>query len=190
MDHPRDEDGDNVDASMISNSSPYQATTEPVSDRTICAGFILDTQFVKSLAGVLKLVEILLCIIVLICLGTAVCGTSCSGIAFLRTIAIWGLVFTILMYLAFALTLNTKLLMINWSLTDLINAAIDSLLFLIASITLATQGGNSGNTAGLVFGFFAAVAYGVSAWLAYRVFVVDQHKRRSHVSHIAVVRET
>lgn len=179
-----------MDTSMISNSSPYQATTEPVSDRTICAGFILDTQFVKSLAGLLKLVEILLCIIILICLGTATCASTCSGLAFLRSIAVWGLVLTILLYVFFALTLNTKMLIINWPLTDLINAAIDSLLFLIASITVATQGGNSGSTAGVVFGFFAAVAYGASAWLAYRVFVVDRHKRRSHVSHIAGVQET
>ena len=182
MEPERVDDGA-ADASMISNNSPYQPTTEPVSNRAhICAGFILDTLYVKSLPGVLKLIQILFCIVVLICLGSAMCG--CSGISFLSTVAIGAMIFTIILYVCFALCFNAKLKMIHWSLTDLINAVLDGVFFLIASITLAAQGGNPSSTAAVVFGFFNTVAYAGSAWMAYRAFVIDRHKRHSNVTHI------
>lgn len=47
-----DEDFGAMDTSMISSTSPYQPTTERVPDRRpFVAGFILDMQYVKSLAG-------------------------------------------------------------------------------------------------------------------------------------------
>ncbi|XP_039250521.1 CKLF-like MARVEL transmembrane domain-containing protein 4 [Styela clava] len=171
--------------SMISNNSPYQATTDPVPHRgTICGGLILDKLYLKSLPGILKMVEILLCIIILICLGAAqVCSGSCSGFGFLRGMAIGAMIFTLILLIVFALTLNKQLTFIHWSGTDLLNSAIDALLLIIASIVLATQSATAAETAAVVFGFFAAIIYCVSAWMAYRVCRVDYHKRKSNVGH-------
>lgn len=136
-------------------------------------------------SGILKIIEIVLGIIISITLGVVgACSTSCGSIAFMRTVAISTLISTILLYIVFASTLQGKIPCINWPLTDLINAVIDAVLYLISSILVAAYTEYSSSTAAAVFGFFITIAYCGSSWFAYRKFIIERHKSQSAVSHV------
>lgn len=192
MEADKHEDPSAANTSMISGNSPYQPTTEPVPNRTtLCGGMIVDVFYVKSLPGLLKLVEVILSIIVLICLAfVSMCRDgSCSAVSFFRAVAVSALIVTLLLFLIFGLALKEKIHFINWVTTDLVNAVIFTVLYLISSSVMAAKTVQSADKAAIAFGFFATVAYGVSSWMAYRAFVIDRHKKRSNVSHIQGVPE-
>ncbi|XP_076806234.1 CKLF-like MARVEL transmembrane domain-containing protein 4 [Clavelina lepadiformis] len=181
-----DDDFTAVDASMISSTSPYQPTTEPVPHRhSVVAGIVVDMKFVKSLAGLLKIVEWIFSVVVAICVGlVGKCPNTCAPVNFMQFVAISAIIFTTILIIVYALALQPKIPFIYWPLTDLINCIAFFVLYLIASSILAANTFSDSDKAAIAFGFFCTTSFAVSTWLAYKAFSIDRRKRNSPVSHI------
>ncbi|XP_078494975.1 CKLF-like MARVEL transmembrane domain-containing protein 4 [Ciona intestinalis] len=175
-----------ADTSMISSTSPYQPTTEPVSNRKVVfGGFILHMEYAKSITGILKVVQLIFSIIVASCVGSApYCYEACGGVHYLNFVSISCIVFTLILLVVFAFGLQEKLSFINWPLTDLINCVFYSVMFLISSFVMALNAPLPVYQAAAVFGFLTTILFIVSSWLAFQAFRQYQARRRTMISHI------
>lgn len=117
------------------SQSHHQPSAEASSSESLREKF--DKQYAKSYSGLLTIAEMILCIIILICLGSTFCG-NCYQRGYLHWCTIWSLVWTIFFFVIFAFTLYAKITIINWVLSDAIFRAIHSLIFLVTSIAAAT----------------------------------------------------
>ncbi|XP_030622710.1 CKLF-like MARVEL transmembrane domain-containing protein 4 [Chanos chanos] len=163
-------DGEASNTSMISGaSSPYQPTTEPVHSRNVLGGIRCDMEYLKSHFGILKAVEVALALIAFICIETITNCSPCGAIYLFEFVSCSALIVTGVLLLIFSLNLHTKVPHVNWSLTDLINTAVSTLFFFVASVVLAAINHKTGSEiAALIFGFLVMCVYGVNAFLALR----------------------
>ncbi|XP_067854279.1 CKLF-like MARVEL transmembrane domain-containing protein 4 [Heptranchias perlo] len=164
-------EGEASNTSMMSGaSSPYQPTTEPVV-ATHGLGIRCDTDYLRSALGILKMVEVILALIAFICIETVKECLPCGGLYFFEFVSCTAFVITGVLLLMFSLNLHTKVLQINWNLTDLVNTVISAIVFFIASIVLAAMNHKrKGEVAAVVFGFLAAGAYSVNSYLAIKIW--------------------
>uniref|UniRef100_H2Z447 MARVEL domain-containing protein n=1 Tax=Ciona savignyi TaxID=51511 RepID=H2Z447_CIOSA len=175
-----------ADTSMISSTSPYQPTTEPVSNRRLVfGGFILHLQYVKSLSGILKAVEILFSIIVAACVGSIVlCGTACGAAQFMQFVSISSIIMCTILYVVFTFGLHNKLDMIHWPLTELFDSIVSCILYIISSSVLAANSIFTVYQSATAFGFLSAILFAASVWFAYQQYKVDRAKRHPSIAHI------
>ncbi|XP_041318795.1 CKLF-like MARVEL transmembrane domain-containing protein 4 [Pyrgilauda ruficollis] len=111
-------DGEASSASMISAaSSPYQPTTEPVSQRRGLGGLRCDLEYLRGTLGRLKLAEVLLALTAFICIETIMECSPCEGLYFFEFVSCSALVVTGALLLLFSLNLHTRIPQINWNLT-------------------------------------------------------------------------
>ncbi|XP_077185660.1 proteolipid protein 2 [Paroedura picta] len=116
--------------------------------------------FVRTHKGILLTTEIALCILILICYGASVTLGYVS-------LAIFELIYTIIIFIIFAFEFNLQISFIHWGWTDFLRALIGAVAFLVTSlIVLINHHDGAGITAG-VFGLLAGI---VMAYDAYTVF--------------------
>ncbi|XP_076856777.1 CKLF-like MARVEL transmembrane domain-containing protein 4 isoform X1 [Brachyhypopomus gauderio] len=163
-------DGEASNTSMMSGaSSPYQPTTEPVHAGYVFRSIRCDLQYLKSHFGILKAVEVVLSLMAFICIETVMMCSPCSGIYLFEFVSCSAFVVTGVLLLIFSLNLHTKVQQVNWSLTDLINTAVCTLFFFLASVVLAALNHQSGaEILAVIYGFVVMVVYGVNTYLAVR----------------------
>lgn len=163
-------DGEASNTSMISGaSSPYQPTTEPVHARNVLRGIRCDVEYLKSYFGILKVVEVVLSLIGFICIETIMMCSPCGGVYFFEFVSCSALVVTGVLLLIFSLNLHTKVPLVNWNLTDLVNTVASTFLFFLSSIVLTCINHNTGSEiAAVIFGFLATGVYGLNTFLAVR----------------------
>ncbi|XP_008308162.1 CKLF-like MARVEL transmembrane domain-containing protein 4 [Cynoglossus semilaevis] len=163
-------DGEASNTSMISGaSSPYQPTTEPVHSRTVFGGLRCDLEYLKSYFGILKVVEVVLSLIGLICIETIMLCSPCGAVYFFEFVSCSAFVVTGVLLLIFTLSFHTKVPHVNWNLTDLVNTAASTFFFALSSLVLACVNHNtSAEIAAVVFGFLVTAVYGVNTFLAIR----------------------
>ncbi|XP_063023677.1 CKLF-like MARVEL transmembrane domain-containing protein 4 [Melospiza melodia melodia] len=161
-------DGEASSASMISAaSSPYQPTTEPVSQRRGLGGLRCDLDYLRGTLGRLKLAEVLLALTAFICIETIMECSPCEGLYFFEFVSCSALVVTGALLILFSLSLHTRIPQINWNLTDLVNTGLSTFFFFIASVVLAALNHKSGaEIAAVVFGFLATLVFAVNAAVA------------------------
>ncbi|KAK6477139.1 CKLF-like MARVEL transmembrane domain-containing protein 4 [Huso huso] len=161
-------DGEASNTSMISGaSSPYQPTTEPVIQRHGLGGMRWDTDYLKSNFGILKIIQVVLALIAFICIETIMECSPCGGLYFFEFVSCSAFVITGVLLLVFSLNLHTKVLQINWSLTDLVNTGVSTTFFFLASIILAALNHRTGaEIAAVVFGFLVTTVYAFNTFLA------------------------
>ncbi|XP_068017740.1 CKLF-like MARVEL transmembrane domain-containing protein 4 isoform X2 [Melanerpes formicivorus] len=111
-------DGEASSTSMISGaSSPYQPTTEPVSQRRGLGGLRCDLDYLRGTFGRIKLAEVVLALIAFICIETIMECSPCEGLYFFEFVSCSALVVTGVLLLMFSLNLHTRIPQINWNLT-------------------------------------------------------------------------
>ncbi|XP_017260491.1 CKLF-like MARVEL transmembrane domain-containing protein 4 [Kryptolebias marmoratus] len=163
-------DGEASNTSMISGaSSPYQPTTEPVHARNVLGGIRCDLDYLRSYFGILKVVEVVLSFISLICIETIKMCEPCEGIYFFEFVSCSAFVVTGVLLLIFSLNLHIKVPQVNWSITDLVNTASSTFFFFLSSLVLACINNKLGaEIASVIFGFLVTGVYGVNTFLAVR----------------------
>uniref|UniRef100_UPI00398E8924 CKLF-like MARVEL transmembrane domain-containing protein 4 n=1 Tax=Pristiophorus japonicus TaxID=55135 RepID=UPI00398E8924 len=176
-------EGEASSSSMMSGaSSPYQPTTEPVT-ATHRLAVRCDTDYLRSVFGILKLLEVVLALIAFICIETVKECLPCGGLYFFEFVSCTAFVVTGLLLLMFSLNLHTKVPQINWNLTDLINTVISAVVFFIAAIVLAAMNHKrKGEIAAVVFGFLAAGVYSVNSYLAFKIWRLSARRQMAQTS--------
>ncbi|XP_067258167.1 CKLF-like MARVEL transmembrane domain-containing protein 4 isoform X1 [Chanodichthys erythropterus] len=173
-------DGEASNTSMISGAtSPYQPTTEPVHSRNVFRSIRCDLDYLKSIFGILKVIEVVLALISFIFIETIMMCSPCAGVYLFEFVSCSAFVVTGVLLLIFSLNLHTKVPHVNWSLTccrggghahrDLINTATSTLFFFLASVVLAALNHQTGaEIAAVIFGFLVMGVYGLNTYLAVR----------------------
>ena len=135
-------------------------------------------------AGLLKVIEVVLSIAAAISASCVYKCNPCGPVSFMQFVSISAIIMTCVLYVVFAFNLQQKTDIINWPLTDLINAVVYFVLYVIASSVLAASGKIAAEKSAVAFGFFCVLLFAASSWFAYKVFIIDYRKRHSTVSHI------
>ncbi|XP_030050115.1 proteolipid protein 2 [Microcaecilia unicolor] len=126
--------------------------------RTQSPGFLESFQtYVRTKKGTILLVEIVLCIIVLICYAA-------SRYPGYLTVAICEMVFAIIIFVVYMRQFHKDLSFIHWPWTDFIRAAIGSVLFLITSLIVVIRNYDGAGIAGGVFGILAGILFAYDAY--------------------------
>ncbi|XP_038627842.1 CKLF-like MARVEL transmembrane domain-containing protein 4 [Tachyglossus aculeatus] len=161
-------EGEASTTSMISGaSSPYQPTTEPVSQLRGLAGLRCDLDYLRGVFGRLKVAQVVLALIAFVCIETIMACSPCEGLYFFEFVSCSAFVVTGLLLLMFSLNLHTRIPQINWNLTDLVNTGLSTFFFFIASIVLAALNHKAGaEIAAVIFGFLATAVYAANTFLA------------------------
>ncbi|XP_048371154.1 CKLF-like MARVEL transmembrane domain-containing protein 4 isoform X2 [Sphaerodactylus townsendi] len=160
-------DGEASSTSMISGaSSPYQPTTEPVSQRHGLRGLRCHPDYLKGTLGRLKIAQVL-ALMSFICIETIMECSPCEGLYFFEFVSCSASVVTGVLLLMFSLNLHTRIPQINWKITDLVNTGLCTFFFFIASVVLAALNHRKGaEIAAVIFGFLATAVYAVNSFLA------------------------
>ncbi|NXF94324.1 CKLF4 protein, partial [Eubucco bourcierii] len=177
-------DGEASSTSMISGaSSPYQPTTEPVSQRRGLGGLRCDLDYLRGTFGRMKLAEVVLALIAFICIETIMKCSFCKGLYFFEFVSCSALVVTGVLLLMFSLNLHTRIPQINWNLTDLVNTGLSTLFFFMASVVLAVLNHKTGaEIAAVIFGFLAMAVYAVNTYLAVKKWCLSRRQQSSRQS--------
>ncbi|NXU53186.1 CKLF4 protein, partial [Turnix velox] len=167
--------------SMISGaSSPYQPTTEPVSQRHGLGGLRCDLDYLRGTFGRIKLAEVVLALIAFICIETIMECSLCEGLYFFEFVSCSALVVTGVLLLMFSLNLHTRIPQINWNLTDLVNTGLSTFFFFIASVVLAALNHKTGaEIAAVIFGFLAMAVYALDTYLAIKKWRMNSRQQSS-----------
>ncbi|XP_029782217.1 CKLF-like MARVEL transmembrane domain-containing protein 4 isoform X2 [Suricata suricatta] len=111
-------EGEASSTSMISGaSSPYQPTTEPVSQRRGLAGLRCDPEYLRGALGCLKVAQVILALIAFICIETIMECSPCEGLYFFEFVSCSAFVVTGVLLILFSLNLHMRIPQINWNLT-------------------------------------------------------------------------
>ncbi|KAM9121875.1 CKLF-like MARVEL transmembrane domain-containing protein 4 isoform 1-T1 [Pangshura tecta] len=174
-------DGEASSTSMISGaSSPYQPTTEPVSQRHGLGGLRCDLDYLRGALGKLKIAEVVLALIAFICIETIMECSPCEGLYFFEFVSCSAFVVTGALLLMFSLNLHTRIPQINWNLTDLVNTGLSTFFFFIASVVLAALNHKTGaEIAAVIFGFLAMIVYAVNIYLAVKKWRMNSRQQNS-----------
>ncbi|NWX53288.1 CKLF4 protein, partial [Steatornis caripensis] len=174
-------DGEASSTSMISGaSSPYQPTTEPVSQRRGLSGLRCDLDYLRGTFGRIKLAEVVLALIAFICIETIMECSPCEGLYFFEFVSCSALVVTGVLLLMFSLNLHMRIPQINWNLTDLVNTGLSTFFFFIASVVLAALNHKTGaEIAAVIFGFLAMAVYAVNTYLAIKKWRMNSRQQNS-----------
>ncbi|KAM4643258.1 CKLF-like MARVEL transmembrane domain-containing protein 4 [Amazona ochrocephala] len=174
-------DGEAYSTSMISGaSSPYQPTTEPVSQRHGLGGLRCDLNYLQGTFGRIKLAEMVLALIAFICIETIMECSPCKGLYFFEFVSCSVLVVTGVLLLMFSLNLHVRIPQVNWNLTDLVNTGLSTFFFFIASVVLAALNHKTGaEIATVIFGFLAVAMYAVNTYLAIKKWRVNSRQQNS-----------
>ncbi|XP_053934677.1 CKLF-like MARVEL transmembrane domain-containing protein 4 [Cuculus canorus] len=174
-------DGEASSASMISGaSSPYQPTTEPVTQRRGLAGLRCDRGYLRGVLGAAKVAEVVLALIAFICIETIMECSPCEGLYFFEFVSCSALVVTGVLLLMFSLNLHTRIPQINWNLTDLVNTGLSTFFFFVASVVLAALNHKTGaEIAAVIFGFLAMAVYAVNTYLAIKKWRMNSRQQNS-----------
>ncbi|KAM7146881.1 CKLF-like MARVEL transmembrane domain-containing protein 4 [Macrochelys suwanniensis] len=174
-------DGEASSTSMISGaSSPYQPTTEPVSQRHGLAGLRCDLDYLRGAFGKIKITQVVLALIAFICIETIMECSPCEGLYFFEFVSCSAFVVTGALLLMFSLNLHTRIPQINWNLTDLVNTGLSTFFFFIASVVLAALNHKTGaEIAAVIFGFLAMIVYAVNMYLAVKKWRMNSRQQNS-----------
>ncbi|KAM6300518.1 CKLF-like MARVEL transmembrane domain-containing protein 4 [Aegotheles albertisi] len=174
-------DGEASSTSMISGaSSPYQPTTEPVSQHRGLGGLRCDLDYLRGTFGRVKLAEVVLALIAFICIETIMECSPCEGLYFFEFVSCSALVVTGVLLLMFSLNLHTRIPQINWNITDLVNTGLSTFFFFIASVVLAALNHKTGaEIAAVIFGFLAMAVYAVNTYLAIKKWRMNSRQQNS-----------
>ncbi|XP_054859649.1 proteolipid protein 2 [Eublepharis macularius] len=115
------------------------------------------TGFIRTHKGILLTTEIALCILILICYGASVTLGYVS-------LAIFELIYTIVIFIIFAFEFHLQVSFIHWGWTDFLRALIGSVAFLITSLIVIIGHHDGAGVAAGVFGLLVGIVMGYDAY--------------------------
>ncbi|CAL1536520.1 unnamed protein product [Lymnaea stagnalis] len=148
----------------------YEHTTE---SRTGTAPIRPHPEYVRSVEGILKIVEIVLCIIVLIC--ASIVNWYSIGGGWVQFVAASAMISTIIIFIFHFFNIFGRLTT-HWNFIEFIYYCIFVVLFIIAAIVAAVRASYHPAIGATTFFTFAAlVVYGVDTYFMYRSWKAYQH---------------
>ncbi|XP_055370970.1 MARVEL domain-containing protein 1 [Condylostylus longicornis] len=155
---------------VITIQQQPKTTASAPAGQNATAGIRINIEYFKTLPGILKLVQLLLGII---CMALA-SPAAASVTHFFLFVAVTSFIATLLWAFAYFLSVRENLnLAINWILTELLNTALVTLLYLIAFIVQLSGWStyyhpwSGSNIAAGVFGLFNTLAYVAGCYLLF-----------------------
>ncbi|ESO82805.1 hypothetical protein LOTGIDRAFT_229821 [Lottia gigantea] len=149
-------------------STTYEQTTVTQSSSSGVASSIRpDVLYVKSIPGILKIVEMILCLIVLICASVGMWWLGGGG-GWVQFVAALAFVVTIILFIFHFMHIIEKLPG-PWVLIEFIFYIVITIMWLIAAIVAAARIGGHGSVIATAFFAFAATAvYAVDTFFMFR----------------------
>ncbi|XP_066471039.1 proteolipid protein 2 [Tiliqua scincoides] len=123
-----------------------------------CMGQFLT--YVRTYKGAILVVEIVACIIILICFGA-------SWARGYMGLSISMLVYTIVIFVIFMCSFHTQMTFIHWGWTDFLRTLIGAVAFLITSLIVLIQHRDGASVAAGVFGLLTAFLFGFDAYITF-----------------------
>lgn len=117
------------------------------------------TSFARTLKGILLFVEIILCLVILICFIT-----STSAYVSLSVVE---MILAAAFFVIYMCDLNSRIRIINWPWSDFFRSLIASILYLIISIIVLVEKGNSSKIIAGVMGLIAVCLFGYDAYITF-----------------------
>ncbi|XP_028254731.1 CKLF-like MARVEL transmembrane domain-containing protein 6 [Parambassis ranga] len=147
-------------------SEVYSPTTAPNPKSSWC---VVPSQYLDKIRFAIKVSEVLLSFLAFVLEEAVNTCTNCAALYFFEFVSCTAFLFTLLLLILLSTTLHTKVGITCWPKLDLIYTAIIALLFLISSISFASQnsGSNLESTA-VAFGFLAMLAFAVDLFFLWR----------------------
>uniref|UniRef100_A0A8C6XPY6 Proteolipid protein 2 n=1 Tax=Naja naja TaxID=35670 RepID=A0A8C6XPY6_NAJNA len=115
------------------------------------------TSLIRSRRGMLLFAEIIACIIILICYGA-------SRSYYYTGLAIFMLIYCIVLFIIFMLSLHLQLTFIHWGWTTFIRALIGAVAFIITAIVVLASHADGPGIAGAVFSLLTGILFGYDAY--------------------------
>ncbi|KAK1346234.1 hypothetical protein QTO34_000087 [Cnephaeus nilssonii] len=117
------------------------------------------TSFARTLKGILLFAEIILCLVILICF---IASTSAYF-----SLSVVEMILAAVFFVIYMCDLNTRIRIINWPWSDFFRTLIASILYLIISIIVLVEKGNSSKIIAGVMGLIAACLFGFDAYFTF-----------------------
>ncbi|XP_058028772.1 proteolipid protein 2 [Ahaetulla prasina] len=115
------------------------------------------TNLIRSQRGMLLFAEIIACIIILICYGAS-WSYAYTGLA------IFMLIYCIVLFIIFMLELHLQLSFIHWGWTTFIRALIGAVAFIITAIIVLVSRPDGAAIAGAVVSILTGILFGYDAY--------------------------
>lgn len=143
--------------------------TEPGQPNPL-AGIRLNVAYFKTIPGIIKLAQLGIGIIAMACASPAYVGAT----HWFLFVAVMAFIVTLIWCFVYLLSIREALkLPINWIMTELLNTAVKTVLYMTAFIaqlsvwTAAHHAYASSNIAAGVFGIFNTIAYAAGTYFLY-----------------------
>ncbi|XP_060810948.1 CKLF-like MARVEL transmembrane domain-containing protein 4 [Amyelois transitella] len=144
----------------------HTTTTTVTSSTTVQTNLRFDPLYVRTIPGILKVVQVLSSLIGFLCIQCSRYSHLSKGSYFIW-ISMFAFWFTGILLFLYLFHMVEKFYKIPWLKIEFVFCALWTLLYLIAA-SLATTVYNGGYSAGAFFGFVATLAYAIDAFLKYR----------------------
>ncbi|CAK6449973.1 unnamed protein product [Pipistrellus nathusii] len=130
------------------------------SDRFSAPGcWVSCTSFVRTIKGILLFAEIILCLVILICFAASTSAYSSLSVVEMILAAVF--------FVIYMCDLNSRIRIINWPWSDFFRTLIASILYLIISIIVLVEKGNSSKIIAGVMGLIAVCLFGFDAYYTF-----------------------
>ncbi|XP_046961627.1 CKLF-like MARVEL transmembrane domain-containing protein 4 [Vanessa cardui] len=153
---------------MVEGGFPGQHTTTTMvtSSTTVQTNIRFDPLYVRTIPGILKVVQVVCSLVGFICIQCSYLNTASKGVYFswISMIAFW---FTGILLGFYLFHIVEKFYKIPWLKIEFVFTALWTLLYLIAAILAVTVHDNP-HSAAAFFGFSATLAYALDAFLKWR----------------------
>lgn len=143
----------------------HTTTTTVTSNTTVQTNIRFDPSYIRTIPGILKIVQILLNLLGFICIEVA--GVYHTRGSFFNTVSMTGFWFTGVLLALYLFHIIEKFYKIPWLKVEFIFCGVIALLYLIAA-ALAAAVYLEAYAAAAFFGFCAMVVYGYDAFLKYK----------------------
>jgi len=144
---------------------PSTVTTSTTTKVTPLIWF--DSSYLYTRAGSLKAAAVILDLIAFISASVGYCS-SCASVTFFNLIAMLGFWSSLVLLSLYLFHVIEKLYNINWLLAEFVFTGVWCVFYLVASLTILTNGGVY--AAASFFGFIAAAVYGYDSFLKYHAY--------------------
>lgn len=144
----------------------HTTTTTVTSNTTVQTNIRFDPSYVKTVPGILKIIQIVLNLLGFICIEVSSFSYLSRG-SFFNTVSMGGFWFTGIMLALYLFHVIEKFFKIPWLKIELGFCGLWTFLYLLAA-ALAVSFGDEAFSAAAFFGFCAMVAYGIDAFLKYK----------------------
>ncbi|VVC88822.1 unnamed protein product [Leptidea sinapis] len=144
----------------------HTTTTTVTSNTMVNTRLRFDPSYLKTMPGVLKVVQTVLCLVGVICIVSSRLSNPGRDGYFIWTtmLAFW---FTAILLVFYLFHIVEKFYKIPWLKMEFVLTSAWTLLILVAAI-LAVTVSDDAHIAGAVFAFVVTVAYGIDAYIKLR----------------------